>query len=83
MTPRAAAVPPKPAAPAQAAPRHPQRAAPAARGAALEGTRFRPRAAARPEPRPTPSSGRSRTVIYVIAALALGAVLTSVLYTYF
>ena len=83
MTSRAAALPPKPAAPAQAAPRHPQRAAPAARGAALEGTRFRPRAAARPEPRPTPSSARSRTVIYVIAALALGAVLTSVLYTYF
>jgi len=60
--------------------------APRSAPASLEGSRFRPRAA-RPEPRPTPvgqtSTSRLYTGIFVALALAVGAVLTRVIFSFF
>lgn len=60
--------------------------APAPSPRSLESTRFRPRVA-RPEPRPTPASksrgNRLFTGLFVVLALAVGAVLTKVVFTFF
>jgi len=71
----------------QAQPAAPSRKpAPAATPRALESTRFRPRTA-RPEPRPTPAAkpggNKLFTGLFVVLALAVGAVLTKVVFTFF